>query len=68
MTLRLNFATDCRSMPRMTALRRHHRHCLIITIILFVGYYTVYKSYNNYFVRYHPFFRLVSATTRYHPW
>ncbi len=59
MTLKLNCATDCRGMPRMTARGRHHRHGLIIAIILFFGYYTVYAlaSYGNYFVRYHPFFR-----------
>ncbi len=49
MTLKINFATDCRGMPRMTARGRHRCHCLIIAIILFVGYYTVYTSYDNYY-------------------
>ena len=44
---------DFRGIPRKTV---HHRHCLIITIILFVCYYTVYTFYMNYFVRYQPFF------------
>ncbi len=28
----------------------HIHHCLIMANILFVGYYTVYTSYDNYFV------------------